>query len=241
MNEPRKSRNNIEHHRITARAFGFIAALSLVLAVLAWSTYESAYQNTFRYVDQSIEEEELVNVRIMKKVSKPKPPQRQVVFISPDPEPDPEPDPDPDQDDPGPELKYIDIDGYDEGDEGEGDSGEPEFFIAVGKMPALGDCNELRGEERKVCTEQAILRFFYRNTKYPKRMKDARLEGVVYLSFIVDREGQASKFDVLRSSHEQFSTEVLRVAERMPTFEPGEQRGIPVPVQYTIPVRFKLE
>lgn len=241
MNERKNSSHDIEQHRVTWRALGFIAALSLVLAVFAWTSFETVYRSTLRYASMSIEEEELPTVKIKKRVSKPRPPARQIAMVSPDPEPDPEPDPDPNPD-PTNELTdfdYVDIDGDEDGDSYT-DTDTP--FVIVEKMPALGsDCAKLRGDQRKMCSEQAILTFFAQNVKYPARLKEAGVEGVVFLSFVVDRQGNAVQFEVLRSNHERFTNEVLRVAERMPRFEPGEQQGVPVSVQYTVPVRFTLK
>lgn len=238
MNERKNALHDLEQHRPTWRAFGFIAALSLVLAVFAWTSFESVYRSSIRYVSNSITEEELPDVRIKRKVSKPKPPVRQLAVVSTDPEPDPDPDPDQDDQDLT-DFNYIEIDG---GDEGEAYDDSDRIFVVVEKMPALGDdCARLRGDERKLCTENAILAFFAKNVQYPAHMKSARIEGVVFLNFIVDRDGKPAEFEILRSSHERFTNEVFRVAKRLPTFEPGEQHGMPVSVQYTIPVRFKLK
>jgi protein TonB len=245
MKQKRKTEQaNIERHRLTIRALGFISAFALVLAVFAWTTFDYAYYQTLRYHDSSLVDEILPDIVFEKKLPKPKPPKAMALVINPDPKPDPDPDPDPDFD-PDPDddsgFDYIEIDGgedYGEYDE----SFEDDLpFIMVEHMPALGeDCATLRGEERKQCTERAIISFFGKRVRYPERLRDARMEDTVYLSFVVNSKGEAVDLEIKRTSHRMFGEEVLRVARMLPRFEPGRQQGRPVSVQYNIPIRFSL-
>jgi protein TonB len=113
-------------------------------------------------------------------------------------------------------------------------------FMVVENMPALGDCKNLRDEERNQCTQLEIIRYVSENTEYPPIAKDAGIQGTVYVFFVVGKDGKVKDAKVLREVDPRLDKEALRVVQSLPSFEPGQQRGKPVSVQYTIPVRFTI-
>ena len=56
--------------------------------------------------------------------------------------------------------------------------------------------------------------------------------------FVVGKDGKVRDVRVLRDVDARLDKEATRVVESLPDFEPGEQRGKAVSVQYTIPVKF---
>lgn len=74
---------------------------------------------------------------------------------------------------------------------------------------------------------------------YPERARRAGVEGTVYVQFIVDETGAVVDPVVTRSPDARLSEEAVRVV-RAARFEPGRQRGEPVKVRYTLPIRFAL-
>ena len=111
-------------------------------------------------------------------------------------------------------------------------------FMIVENMPAMGDCKKLRGDERHQCTQLEIIKYVSKNTKYPPIAKDAGIQGTVFVYFVVGKDGKVKDVRVLREVDSRLDAEAIRVVESLPTFEPGEQRGKAVSVQYTIPVKF---
>jgi protein TonB len=111
-------------------------------------------------------------------------------------------------------------------------------FMIVENMPAMGDCRKLRGDERHQCTQLEIIKYVSKNTKYPPIAKDAGIQGTVFVYFVVGKDGKVRDVRVLREVDSRLDAEATRVVESLPTFEPGEQRGKAVSVQYTIPVKF---
>jgi protein TonB len=75
--------------------------------------------------------------------------------------------------------------------------------------------------------------------EYPDFARRAGIEGVVYLQFIVDKQGNVKNIEVLRSPNETLEEEAIR-ALKATTFTPGKQRKQPVEVRMSLPVRFKL-
>ena len=90
--------------------------------------------------------------------------------------------------------------------------------------------------------EQEMVKYLAKNIRYPKAAQEAGVEGLVVISFVVDKYGALSDFQVLKSLDESTDAEALRVVESMNgSWYPGTQNGNPVPVRYTMPVRFAIK
>jgi protein TonB len=111
-------------------------------------------------------------------------------------------------------------------------------FMIVENMPAFGPCTSMRGDERHQCTQMEIIKYVSGNTKYPPIAKDAGIQGTVFVYFVVGKNGKVKDVKVLREVDPRLDKEAVRVVESLPQFEPGQQRGKAVSVQYTIPVKF---
>lgn len=100
---------------------------------------------------------------------------------------------------------------------------EEDFFVSVEKMP-------------KMKTSMAELQ---KKIVYPDKAQKAGIEGRVIVQFIVNEEGEVENPRVIRGIGGGCDEEAVRVA-KLAKFEPGEQRGVPVRVQYTLPIMFML-
>ena len=63
---------------------------------------------------------------------------------------------------------------------------------------------------------------------------------MVVLKFIINKKGEMSDVEVLRSVGGGCTKEAIRVVKSMPNWIPGEQRGRPVKVMFRLPIKFKL-
>jgi protein TonB len=79
-----------------------------------------------------------------------------------------------------------------------------------------------------------------KNLKYPEQAVEEGIEGIVYLSFVVETDGKITGVTVLRGIGGGCNEEALRVVRSMPNWTPGKQGGKPVRVKYNLPIRFKL-
>ena len=89
--------------------------------------------------------------------------------------------------------------------------------------------------------EEALYKYLAENIKYPEKAKNNKVEGRVYITFVIEKDGTVSDAKVLRSVNEELDAEALRVINAMPKWKPGMQQGVPVRVQYNIPITFKLQ
>lgn len=88
--------------------------------------------------------------------------------------------------------------------------------------------------------ETEMMKFLQKNIKYPAEAREINLTGTVYLSFVVTSGGEISNVKVLRGIGGGCEEEAVRVVQKMPVWNPGQQNGNPVNVQFTLPVTFKL-
>ena len=68
-----------------------------------------------------------------------------------------------------------------------------------------------------------------------------RRKGKAILQYIIEKDGSVNDVRVLRAPSEDCGAEAKRVVESMPKWIPGKQRGQLERVQYTLPIRFKIE
>ena len=220
---------NLENKRGAWKAIGFVASLSLLLSALAWTSYDVAITRAIDFEADLLEDEE-IPVNVVQPPPPPPPPQQTTVIEIVD-----------DEEEIEEELEIEDIE-LEEDTEIEFIDYEEEEedvpFMIVENMPAMGDCKKLRGDERHQCTQLEIIKYVSKNTKYPPIAKDAGIQGTVFVYFVVGKDGKVKDVRVLREVDSRLDAEAIRVVESLPTFEPGEQRGKAVSVQYTIPVKF---
>ncbi len=88
--------------------------------------------------------------------------------------------------------------------------------------------------------EEARIAYMVENTTYPEEPLKKQIEGVVYVSFVVEKDGSISDVKVLRGIGEACDKEAVRVVQNMPRWEPGRHRGKPVRVRFTMPIRFAI-
>lgn len=87
----------------------------------------------------------------------------------------------------------------------------------------------------------AMFKFLQKNVVYPNIAWQNRIEGTVYVSFTVNKNGLINNVQVKRGIGGGCNEEAVRLIKSMPRWKPGRSGGAKVPVNYTLPVRFKLK
>lgn len=80
-----------------------------------------------------------------------------------------------------------------------------------------------------------------KNIKYPTMAADNEVEGNVFVSFVVERDGSLTDIKVDRKLGYGTDEEALRVLKLSKRWNPGIQNGRTVRVKYNIPIKFSLE
>lgn len=89
--------------------------------------------------------------------------------------------------------------------------------------------------------DQELMNFLSENIKYPDDCKAEGIEGMVFLSFIIDTEGNMQNVKVLRSPDERLSESAVNTLEQMPQWIPGIKDGSTVNVQFNLPIKYALD
>lgn len=84
-----------------------------------------------------------------------------------------------------------------------------------------------------------MMNFLRKKMTYPKAAVRQRIEGTVYVAFIVDEEGRVKDVRTLRGISRECDAEAERVVRLMPKWKPGKLDGKPVPVRFVMPIMFK--
>jgi protein TonB len=108
-------------------------------------------------------------------------------------------------------------------DEPEPEPEEPEIFVIVENPPEL--IGGLEGLQQRI--------------QYPELARRAGIEGTVFVQFVVDENGNVQDPVCVRDPGGQTCEEALRAVSAS-KFQPGKQRGKPVKVRFSLPVKFRL-
>jgi periplasmic protein TonB len=102
---------------------------------------------------------------------------------------------------------------------------DPFFLVEV--MPSFkgGDINKFR-------------EWVQRRTNYPQAAIDARIQGKVFLTFIIEPDGSVSSVTVVKGVAAIIDDEAVKAIQASPKWSPGLQRGQPVRVRYSMWLNF---
>lgn len=226
MDQKKSNKADLENKKVIFRQIGLIVALAVMLFAFEWKTYEK------EIVDLGSREvvdipEEIIPITEQKVKPPPPPPPKQVVKINvveDDVEVEDEIDIDVEADQDTEIEEYIPIEV-----EEEESAEEQQIFMVVESMP------EFPGGEAE------LHRYLAENIKYPQMAKESGIQGRVFVTFVVERDGAVTDVRVLRGIGGGCDEEAIRVVKNMPKWAPGKQRGKPVRVQFNLPVKFTLQ
>lgn len=115
-----------------------------------------------------------------------------------------------------------------EGDGKEEVEAPQQIFTIVEQMP------EFPGGEEK------LFEYLGKNIKYPSMARENGITGTVYVTFVVEGNGEISDVKKLRGIGGGCDEEAMRVVKAMPAWKAGKQNGKSVRVQYNLPIKFTL-
>ena len=81
--------------------------------------------------------------------------------------------------------------------------------------------------------------YIQENLHYPVRAKEKGIKGPVYVSFVINENGEVVEGAILRGLNKDLEMEALRLINSMPNWINGEQKGKPVRVKITMEVKFE--
>lgn len=213
---------NLEKKRLPLIITGILFATALVLVAFEWKTFETEVRS-LGDLDLDLIEEEIIPISQQQPPPPPPPPAPTTVIeiVEDEKEIEEELIIEDMEIDETTEIEFIET--------VEEEVAEEQIFTIVEEMPSFPG------------GEAALMKFLGNNIKYPAIAKDAGIQGTVFVTFVVDEDGNVKDVKVLRSIGGGCDEEAIRVVQSMPKWSPGKQRGKAVKVQYNLPIRFTLK
>jgi len=218
---------DLESKKVIFTEIGLIIGLSLMLVAFEWKSYDKTVVEVASRQVENVAEE-IIPITEQKVKPPPPAPVQQVVkinIVEDDVEVDDNIEIDAEADQNTEVEEYIAPVKQDDEESAE----EAQIFMVVESMP------EFPGGEA------ALYKFLGENIKYPQMAKESGIQGRVFVTFVVERNGSVTDVRVLRGIGGGCDEEAVRVVQNMPSWTPGKQRGKAVRVQYNLPVKFTLQ
>ncbi len=113
-------------------------------------------------------------------------------------------------------------------------------FAVIEDVPIYPGCERVKKSERRACFQDKINKHIRKNFRYPEIAQEMGIQGRVYVSFIIDKDGSITGVR-MRGPDKNLEKEAARIIGRLPKMTPGKQRGRPVRVPFSIPITFRLQ
>lgn len=227
MEIKKSEKANLENKKFTWVLLGFILVLAAHYVAFEWTQYEQEFTGDIVDAGDIVLEEEIIPITMPEKKTVPPPPQAvtqaEVLNIV--------------EDDAEIEETTI-VSAEDQADFVEIQDDVPivveepeeeeQIFQVVENNPEFpGGMGEL-------------MKYLQKNIKYPTICQEQGIQGRVIVQFVVNSDGSIVDPQVVKPVNPYLDKEALRVVSTMPKWKPGEQRGKPVRVRFTLPVTFRL-
>lgn len=228
MERKKNEKVDLEKRKGVFFQLGLVITLSLILIGFEW-TSSGLSENRFDTGEGDVIDEEIIPVTRQEKPEPktlPKPPKVTEVLniVEDDVTIENElilDDLESDQDE---EVQILDFDMADEEEE------EAEIFYIVEDMPSFKG----KGLE-------GFRNWVSKNLQYPEIAAENGISGTVYVQFVVEPSGLVNKVIIMRSVDPSLDKEAIRVVKSSPKWTAGKQRGKPVRVAFTFPLKFVLQ
>jgi protein TonB len=207
---------------------GLVAALGITLVAFEWSTKPQKADSLGSIQTQEVEEEIIPITREQEVKPPPPPPPPKVVEV----------------------LTIVDNDVKIEDElEIEDTEADNQTFIDVAPVVQTQEEEEEEAQVFYIVEdmpefpggELALRKYIANAIKYPVIAQENGIQGKVYVTFVVDKDGGISDARIARGVDPSLDKEALRVVNSLPKWKPGKQRGKPVRVSYTVPINFVLQ
>ncbi|MCD4681647.1 MAG: energy transducer TonB [Bacteroidales bacterium] len=224
MRDTKKSpKADLENKKIIFIEIGLVIALAVILLAFEWKSYEKLEIDLTTRVADDIQEEMIEITQHEKPPPPPTPPQQTTIIeiVEDDVEIEDEIEIDVEDDQNTEMMEYEPVEEPEEED-------EAQIFTVVESMPGYPG------------GEAARIKYLNNNIKYPQMARESGIQGRVFVTFVVEKDGRVTDVRVLRGIGGGCDEEAIRVIQNMPNWQPGKQRGKPVRVQFNMPILFKL-
>jgi periplasmic protein TonB len=228
MELKKSSKADLENKKNIFLMLGLVVALGIVLLAFEWTSKPSSASSLGKMQVQEVEEE-IIPITRQEEVKPPPPPAAKTI-----------------------EVLNIVADNVKIDEELNIEDTEADDQTLIDVAPVIQTTAEKEEEEAQVFFiveempefpggELALRTYIANSIKYPVIAQENGIQGKVYVTFVVDRDGGISNAKIARGVDASLDKEALRVVNSLPKWKPGKQRGKPVRVSYTVPINFVLQ
>lgn len=116
-------------------------------------------------------------------------------------------------------------------------------------MPFFAGCDTISTDldslafltNKRDCSNNALVNFISKNISYPEAARESRIEGTVYVNFVINENGEVVTPSVIRDIGAGCGEVALAVINAMPNWEPAVHEGEKVKVKLNLPINFNLK
>lgn len=112
-------------------------------------------------------------------------------------------------------------------------------IAVVEVVPQFEACKNLERAKQFDCFQENMYRHVSKNFNYPTEAFENKISGRVFVSFTIDKEGKVT--NISTRGEAILCKEAERIVQLLPTFIPGQMRGVNVSTVYSMPITFRLE
>jgi len=87
----------------------------------------------------------------------------------------------------------------------------------------------------------ALYKNIYGNFNYPQQDIDNGNQGMIYVKFVIEKDGSVSNVTILKGLNERLDKEAIRVVKELPNWIPGRNGGRPVRMYFNLPLKLKIK
>jgi protein TonB len=216
---------DLENKRVLFIEIGLIFALAFVIFAFEWKNYDKETIDLASANVEVAEEELVIRTEQNQPPPPPPPPQQQTTII---------------------EIVEDDVEVEDDLDiniDADEETVVEEYVPPVEEEEEEEDMTVFTVVEDPpmfIGGQAALMKYLGKNITYPQMAKETGIQGTVYVSFVVEKKGNVTSVKIARGIGGGCDEEAMRVVKSMPKWKAGKQRGKPVRVNFTLPVKFVL-
>ena len=224
MEQKKSEKSDLENKKAIFFQIGLVLVLGLTLLAFEWKSYDKvAIDKNSRQAAEVMEE---VVMQTQQNTPPPPPPPQQQTTV----------------------LEIVENDAEIENEVSIDAESDQQTVVEEYKAPVV---EEKEVEETEIFTvveenpgfpggDEARIKFLQSNMKYPTMARESGIQGKVYVTFVVEKNGNVTDVKILRGIGGGCDEEAIRVVKSMPKWNPGKQRGKNVRVQFNLPIQFTL-
>jgi len=235
MDLKKNPKANLEKTRGVLLLAGLVVSLAFTIAAIEYKVYDLG-PSDLGNLTLDIEDEIIpITEREKKPPPPPPPPPMEIIeVVADDVELEEELEIESTETDQSEVVEIIEVD--------EEESDEVLNFAVVENKPVFPGCENEPTEEAKFqCFNLNLMRFISKNVDYPEMARQMGIQGRVFVSFVVEKNGSVSNVAVARKLDQMLDKSAVDVVKKLPKMKPAKQSGRPVRMSYTVPINFKLQ